>query len=576
MDRTFSMPEKPYYLKKGRTSYLPAKPKGLKRLLAEKELLKQQKLLLALEDVSKVLTQEVDLQDILRDMAKIVAKAVKAKWVNFWELTPDKKATYITAVYGMKPEYIEQSKRHPIKLGKAWIGRAIKTGRTWATSDILTDPRLMKELHQSWKRAIKKQKYRALLCVPTVSIRGPVGGMCVYYPDVHEFTDFEMRLVTVAANQAATAITNAQIFNELLSERNKTLATIQSLQDGLVMYDLEGRVVFFNPKAEEFLWLRAKDIIGKKIDEKLKQKNIYCKNLYHISKLSQREYAPKEFTTEGPQKLVLEITYVPVRDQRYQKIGAMQVLRNVTREKELDLLKAGFVATASHQLRTPLSSIKWALDILLKGELGSLNQEQKDLIKKTLTANEHLIALVADLLDVSRIEEGRFGYNFILGDINQVTERVFNELKADAQRRHIDLRLKKPAKSLPYVSFDPNKLDISIRNIIDNAIKYTKPGGYVEIELRPEKYSLLLMVKDNGIGIPKEDQKFIFIKFFRAKNALRFQPEGSGLGLFIAKSIAEKHNILISFDSQENKGSAFVLQFPLDPKKMPKGIIEGI
>ncbi|MFH1714440.1 MAG: ATP-binding protein [Candidatus Nealsonbacteria bacterium] len=566
------MTKKPSPKIKGETRSIMARSR--KNFVSRKEQQRQRRLLLALERVSEVLTVEVDLHKILKDMALIVAKALGAKWVNFWELTPDKKGTFITAMYGMKPEYVEHSKKEPIRLGKAWIGRAIKTGKAWATNDILTDPKTMKELGENWNNKIKQQDYRALLCVPTISRKGPVGGMCVYYPDVHEFTDFEMRLVTITANQAATSITNAQIFHELVAERNKTLATIQSLQDGLIMYDLENRIIFFNPKAEEFLWLRAKNVIGKRLDESFQKKSIYWKNLWNINRLVQGEYASKEYSTEGPQKLVLEITCVPVRDQ-YQKIGAMQVLRNVTKEKEVELLKSNFITTASHQLRTPLSGIKWSLDALAKETLGSLNPEQKGLVKQTFDVNERLIGLVADLLDVSRIEEGKFGYNFRLGDISKLVMSLFNKLKPNTERLKINFEFKTPLKPLPKISFDASKLDIAIRNVIDNAIKYTKPGGFIKIEFRVEKNSLFLIVQDNGIGIPKKDQKFIFIKFFRAKNAVRFQTEGSGLGLYIAKSIAEKHNAIINFDSEENKGSTFIFQFPLDVKKIPKGIVKG-
>lgn len=560
---------------RGTTKYLKDKLEKLKPFeIGKEQFLKQEKLLFALQEVSKVLTAEVSLQKILADMATIVAKSLGAKWVNFWDLTPDRKAVYIVAHYGMRPEYMEHSRRYPIRLGTAWIGRAVKTGKAWGTSDILKDPKLLKELGPKWKEAVEKQDYRGLLCVPLTSGKTIVGGMCAYFVKSHEFTDFEMRIMTVAANQAATAMANARLFGELSSERNKTFAIIQSLHDGLIMYDLKGRIIFFNPKAEELLWLRGKDVLGKRIDEKFRGKNIYYKNLYNIGNIAQREYTAKEYTTEGPQKLVLEVVYIPVRAQ-YQKIGTMKILRNITREKEVEMLKSSFVSTASHQLRTPLSGIKWALDTLVKEKLGHLSQEQKDLLEKTYDANERLIRLVADLLDVSRIEEGRFGYNFIFGDLAKLVKKIFNELKIDAERRNINFKFKEPATPLPEVSLDPNKLDIAIRNVIDNAIKYTKSGGSVTVELRKEKHSLFLIIKDNGIGIPKGDQKFIFIKFFRAKNAIRLQPEGSGLGLYIAKNIAEKHNVLPTFESIENKGSTFVFQFPLEIEKMPKGIVKG-
>lgn len=569
------MSKKLVSIRKGKTTSLAVKSKRAKGFPLAKEQQRQENLLAALEGVSKVLTVEVDLHKILTGMAKVVAKSLGAKWVNFWELNPEKTALYITAHYGMKPGYAEQSRQHPIGLGKAWIGRTVKTGKAWATSDVLTDPRLKKELGITWKKAIEKQDYRALLCAPTISIRGPVGGICIYYPDIHQFTDFEMRLVTVAANQAATAITNYQIFNELAAEKTKTFATIQSLQDGLIMYDLDGKVVFFNPKAEELLLLAAKDVIGKKVEKDFQQKGVYWKNLYNIKNLSQKEYSFIEYTTEGPQKLALDIVYIPVRDQRYQKIGSMQILRNITKEKELELLKSGFISTASHQLRTPLSSIKWALDILMKEGLGLLNREQKDILKKTFIVNERLIRLITDLLYTSKVEEGKLDYKFVLGDLFQLVKEIFNEKKMDAKRRNLNFILKKPLVSLPKISFDADKLGIAIRNVINNAISYTPEGGSVEIELRPEKYSLLLMIKDTGIGVPKESQRFVFVKFFRAENAIRFQPDGSGLGLFIAKSITEKHNAILSFESEKDKGSVFIFQFPLEPKRMPKDEITG-
>jgi len=401
--------------------------------------------------------------------------------------------------------------------------------------------------------------------------------MCIYYKDVHQFDDIEMNITTIVANQAAIALTNARLFSELSAERNKTFATIQSLNDGLIMYDLEGKITLFNPEAEKLLWISAEDALGKDIrDEKLEKENIYWQNLQKIGNLKRADFDMKEFTTEGPQKSVLQVTSVPVHDQNNQKIGVMQILRDITKEKELELLKTNFISTASHQLRTPLSAIKWSLNMLIKEDLGKLNREQEEIVQKTSSANQRLINLVNDLLDASRIEEGRFGYNFAMNNLEEITARVVEDAEIYAKKNKIKIILDKPKKPLPQINADPDKLNISIKNVVDNAIKYTKPGGSVDINFQAEKTSLFLIVRDNGIGIPQEDQKFIFAKFFRAKNAIRMQTEGSGLGLYIAKSIVEKHNAAITFESTENKGSTFTFQFPLNPEKMPKGLIQGL
>lgn len=559
----------------GKTKSISKNHKIIKISKSAEKYRQQEKLILALEQVSKVLVVEVKIQKILEDMAEIIAKTLGAKWVNFWELTPDKKSLHISAMYGMKQEYVEHSKKEPVRLGTAWIGRAVKTGKPWVTNDILSDPNLLKDLGINWQKAIEQQDYRALLCIPTTSMRGPVGGMCIYYPEVHEFTDFEMRLATIAANQATTSITNAQIFEELVSERNKTFSVIQSLQDGLIMYDLENRISFFNPKAEELLYLRAEDVVGKKIEENLKKNDVYWQNLFNISNLTQTEYNIKEYTVQGNKKLVLQVSYVPVRDQQYKKIGSMQILHDITKEKEVELLKSSFISTVSHQLRTPLSSIKWAVDTLIKERNGPISTEQKEMLKKIFNTNDYLIGLVANLLDISKINEGKFDYIFSQDNLENLVSKIFQSMKNSAKKRNIDFQLKIPSVPAPKISFDKTKLEIAIRNVIDNAIRYTPPKGSVKVEIRVEKYSLFLIVEDTGIGIPAEYQGLIFAKFFRAKNAIKFQTEGSGLGLFIAKNIVEKHNALMSFESNEGKGTTFMLQFPLEPKKMPVGVIEG-
>ncbi|MBI2639668.1 MAG: GAF domain-containing sensor histidine kinase [Candidatus Sungbacteria bacterium] len=582
-ERNFKKNSKTNNRKIGRTIAIAAKPKGISAIHSEKEHRKQQKLLVALEQVSKTLTVEVDLHKILEDMAKIIAKAVGAKWVNFWELTPDKKAVFISAHYGMTNAYMEHSRKYPIRLGTAWIGRTVKSGKAWGTSDILTDPNLIKDLGPKWRTAIRRQDYRALLCLPTVSKRGVVGGMCLYFPGVHPFTDFEMRLATVAANQAATAITNAQIFSDLAAERNKTIAIVNSLADGIIMYDPEGRVTFFNPRAEELLWVPRKLVEGRNLaDIRLQQKRrpketAFLENIISISTLPVNDFETKEFSIAAPQKISFQVAKLPVRGVGNENLGHVAVLHDITREKESEEMKLNFVSVASHQLRTPLSEIKWALATVLNQDVGPLNEEQKNILGKTHTTNDYLIRLVSDLLDVSRIEEGRFGYVFKRVQLYDAVREVFEEIShpAGGRRRQLSFVLEKPDRALPPISADASKLRIAIFNILDNAVKYT-PKGSVQISFRVSGKTLSCIVKDTGIGIPRDQQKFIFQKFFRARNAIRVQTEGSGLGLWIANEVMERHKGIVTVESAENKGSSFSLNFPLDPRDMPRGKVEGL
>lgn len=253
----------------------------------------------------------------------------------------------------------------------------------------------------------------------------------------------------------------------------------------------------------------------------------------------------------------------------------MRVLHDTTKEKEAEEMKSSFISVASHQLRTPLSGIKWALSILLSEEHGPLSQEQRNILVKTDTANDHLIALVNDLLDVSRIAEGRFGYTFQKINLGELVKTVIEEAAPQLNnKKGISFSFEMPDKELPFISADSKKLPVAIFNILENAIKYT-PKGFIKITFREEPAVLTCVVEDSGIGIPADQQKFVFRKFFRGRNAIRLQTEGSGLGLWIANEIIEHHNGKISFTSEEGKGSVFSLQFPTNPALMPKGKLKG-
>lgn len=529
-----------------------------------------QKLLVTLETLSKNLVTQASVDQILEGIMKTLGQSLGAIWVNLWDLTPDGKRAFIRQGYGGLPnadQYIKHSRMHTIKLGTAWIGRAIKTKRPWGTSDSHKDPRLPR----SWLSAVRKQHFRAILCVPqVVESAKAVGGMCVYFDHPKVLSDFEMRLISVAANQAAVAILNARTYQDLLAERDKSLGMIRSLNEGVILYDVDGRVTHLNPAAEELLLVSGKEILGKTVTADLAEQSSSWRNVFNISRLTLSDYQTREYVAEGPNKVVLEVTAIPVRSAEYRKIGTMQILRNITREKEVDLLKSGFIATASHQLRTPATGIRWALASLLAGDAGPLNPEQQKLTAESGKSATRLVELLGELLLVSRMEEGHFGYGYKIQPFIPILRNVIANAAIALQERKIALAFEEPSDPLPDVSVNVEAMTMAIQNVLDNAIRYSPKGKPIRIQLALPRNYLVLSISDQGIGIPKDDQKFVFVKFYRAKNAVRFQTEGSGLGLFIAKNIIEKHNGRIEFESTEGKGSRFDIYLPTKPDDMPK------
>lgn len=235
------------------------------------------------------------------------------------------------------------------------------------------------------------------------------------------------------------------------------------------------------------------------------------------------------------------------------------------RMRRLDQQKSEFVSIAAHQLRTPLSAIRWALSLLLNGDYGPLTDAQRSVLERAQASNAQMIALVNDLLDVDRIESGRTQFTLKKVDICRLLDDEVRNHLANAQEHGVVLRLAIGVSPCPEARLDPAHFQHVLRNIVENAIKYTPRGGKVDVSLKPSEDPsfILIEVADTGIGIPKEAQKHLFTRFFRAKNAMLQQTEGSGLGLYLVKRILEQMHCSVTVESQEGKGTRVIIHVPV-------------
>jgi signal transduction histidine kinase len=232
------------------------------------------------------------------------------------------------------------------------------------------------------------------------------------------------------------------------------------------------------------------------------------------------------------------------------------------REQLVARLKTEFISIAAHQLRTPLSSVKWILKMLLEGDFGALNEQQKEFVEKGYESNDRMIHLVNDLLDASRIEEGRFGFQFVVSDLKEFLSELVNEAEVNAREKKIVVEADLPQGEMRLI-FDPNRLKLALSNLLDNAIHYTPEGGKVRVSAKTVENFIKVSVSDTGVGIPESQKSRVFSKFFRADNVIRLQTEGTGLGLYLAKNIIEKHGGKIWFESIEGKGTTFYFTLPV-------------
>ena len=356
--------------------------------------------------------------------------------------------------------------------------------------------------------------------------------------------------------------------SEATQERSKALAIISSFPEGLLFFDEKSTLISANPKAEEFFEMKFNKLVGKNL--KALEVLPWLKPLVEILSKEATDGHADLVLKNG---LALEVSTINVTKEKAEA-GTLVVLRNITREKVVERLKTEFVSIAAHQLRTPISAIKWILRMIMDEDMGPLTSTQRDHLDKAYSNNERMIKLVNDLLNITRIEEGRFLYKVKRENIIEIIEDAIVPLHDLAKKKGIRFRFSKPRGKAPRLNVDKERVALVVQNLVENAVNYTKSGA-VEIVARfsRAKNEFLFSVSDTGIGIAKEQQPRVFSRFFRGSNAVKTKTEGTGLGLFIAKNIVEAHGGKIWFECQKGKSTTFYFSLPLKPKKP---IISGV
>jgi signal transduction histidine kinase len=245
-----------------------------------------------------------------------------------------------------------------------------------------------------------------------------------------------------------------------------------------------------------------------------------------------------------------------------------QLKESNSKLRALDEAKDDFISMASHQLRTPLTSVKGYLSMVMEGDAGKITHQQHTMISQAYSSSQRMVYIIADLLNVSRLRTGKFVIEPIPVNLAHMVGEEIKQLEEIAKNHSLKLSFQ-PPKNFPDLMLDETKTRQVIMNFVDNAIYYTPSGGHITVHLTNKPQTVELRVEDDGIGVPRSEQHHLFTKFYRAVNARKARPDGTGLGLFMAKKVIIAQGGALIFDSREGQGSTFGFVFSKSKLKVP-------
>jgi PAS domain S-box-containing protein len=396
----------------------------------------------------------------------------------------------------------------------------------------------------------------AILALPLQHENMFYGALWLAYDTPHQFGNDEIRFLTTIAGQAALAAANSQLFANAEIGRQRLAATLNSTPDPVLVTDYQGRLLLANPAAWQVLGLPGESVNGKSIDSIIQQPAL----LGLLQVVSEEKQSAEVELADGKVYLATASSVIV----EGQPVGRVCILRDVTRFKELDTLKSEFVATVSHDLRYPLTTMRGYATMLEM--VGELNEQQTGYVRKILTSVDGMNQLVTSLLDLGRIDAG-VDLQLEMVPVQEVVDRVVGALQLQASQKQVVISSDISQHAIPLIEADYALLQQALHNLVENAVIYTEPRGKVSVRVEPDRDQMVFTVVDTGIGIAPVDLPRIFEKFYRGGQKEAKKRQGTGLGLAIVKSIADRHKGRVWVESQLGKGSAFHLAIPFRQHK---------
>jgi PAS domain S-box-containing protein len=528
-----------------------------------------------MQHVAEEMTRTLDLDRVLNRTLARVSQALGVRQGSILLLDPVSGCLVYRAALGRPIRLPQGGKLTRYKRGVGLGGWVLEHNR-WAIVGRL-------DQDSRWETDPDQQgESQSALALPLSSDGEAVGVLLLFHPQEDYFDEHHVTLATAAANHITVAVKNAEMYR-LIREQAERLgsmlreqrrisslheAILTSIAEGLVVADEQDNVVIANEAAQRLVGIPADELVGQPVgclfdscpQDALQAARQAMSAVAAQSQEGQLARAVSATLTCG--KRIVKASFTSMLDDRQQFAGTVIVLRDVTAEQELAQAKSEFVSIVSHELRTPMTSIKGYTDLVLKGAVGELNEQQTRFLSTVKSNVDRMADLVQDLLDMSRIEAGRLRLKLEALDLKQVVYEVSETVAEAVRKQGLTLEVDiEPA--LPVVHADRNRVIQVLLNLVSNAYRYTPAGGRIIVSVHPIDGAVQVDVADTGIGIPEDEQETIFERFYRADHPMVRQQTGTGLGLPIARSLVEMHRGKLWVQSQVDRGSTFSFTLPL-------------
>jgi len=449
-------------------------------------------------------------------------------------------------------------------------GWVVRHGQEVLIADVSLDERFV---------TVGEWPISSMISVPLISDGVSIGALSATSPSVSAFTREDVSMLGAFADQAAIAVTNSRLYERLNHEKQETARLYQSVReksseleailwgigDGVLVTDPQLRLTMLNPVAARIFAVTGRVAHGTPLTEVVPNEALLklLEETLEGEEALQVEEVTLEDGREGEEKIYQALAATIGGDDGVVQ-GVVAVLRDITGQKELERMKSNFLSVVSHELKTPLHSIKGFVDIILMGKTGEISETQRDFLNTVRTQTGHLQNLIQDLLEFSRLESGQVKLRLEAVSIAEVAGRVLDNLTPLADEKGVRLMTEVPS-DFSLIEADRMRITQVITNLAHNAIKFTPKGGSVTVGAVDLGEQIRVSVSDTGIGIPIDEQEKIFDRFYQVDSTTTRPYRGTGLGLTICKHIVEYHQGRIWAEGEEGKGSTF---FFILPKKL--------